>query len=122
MNGKSLLVGFLAGGAIASIATFLTAPASGKETRSKLAENKNIALSELRELKKSLMQIKESTSAASIEGKKAIGHFIEDVKLAVNKWQVETSPIKEELTKELKALEQTIEELEKSLSSPPQQA
>ena len=122
MNGKSLLVGFLAGGAIASIATFLTAPASGKETRSKLAENKNIALSELRELKKSLMQIKESTSAASIEGKNAIGHFIEDVKLAVTKWKVETSPIKEELNKELKALEQTIEELEKSLSSPPQQA
>lgn len=117
LNGKSLLLGLLAGGAIAGIATILSAPASGKETRYKLAENKEIALSELRELKNSLMQIKDSLSVASSEGKKAIGDFIKDVKLAVNEWKVETSPIKESLAKELQALEQTLEDLEKNLSA-----
>lgn len=117
LNGKSLLIGFLAGGAIASIATILSAPASGKETRHKLAENKEIALSELRELKDSLLQIKDSVAAASTEGKQVIADFINDVKLAIHEWKVETAPIKAELAKDLQALEQIVEDLEKNLAT-----
>lgn len=116
LNGKSLFLGFLAGGAIAGIATLLSAPASGEETRKKLAENKNIALAEFKELKHRLTEIKDSISVASLEGKSVFADFIQDIKLALNEWKTETAPIKQELAKELKELEQTIAELEKSLS------
>jgi gas vesicle protein len=119
LNGKSLFLGFLAGGAIAGIATLLSAPANGKETRTKLAANKNIAMTELHELKDRLLEIKESVSAASIEGRTVIADFIKDIKLALNEWDTETAPIKQELTRELKELEKTIEELEKSLTPDP---
>lgn len=116
MNGKSLMLGFLAGGAIAGIATLLSAPATGEETRKKLAANKNIALAELKELKHRLFEIKDSISVASLEGKSVFADFIQDIKLALNEWKTETAPIKQELANELKELEQTIAELEKNLS------
>jgi gas vesicle protein len=116
LNGKSLLFGFLAGGAIAGIATLLSAPATGEETRKKLAANKNIAIAELQELKNRLFEIKDSISVASLEGKSVFADFIQDINLALNEWKTETAPIKQELAKELKELEQTIAELEKSLS------
>jgi gas vesicle protein len=116
LNGKSLFFGFLAGGAIAGIATLLSAPATGEETRKKLAANTNIAIAELQELKNRLFEIKDSISVASLEGKSVFADFIQDVNLALNEWKTETAPIKQELAKELKELEQTIAELEKSLS------
>ena len=116
LNGKSLMLGFLAGGAIAGIATLLSAPATGEETRKKLAANKNIALAELKELKHRLFEIKDSISVASLEGKSVFADFIQDIKLALNEWKTETAPIKQELANELKELEQTIAELEKNLS------
>ncbi|MGM0902340.1 MAG: YtxH domain-containing protein [Bacillota bacterium] len=119
MNGKSLILGFLAGGAIAGIATLLSAPSPGKETRNKIATNKNIAMAELQEIKERLLEIKDSASAASIEGRTVFADFIRDIKLALNEWETETAPIKQELTKELKELEETIEELEKSFSTHP---
>jgi gas vesicle protein len=120
LNGKSLFLGLLAGGAIAGIATLLSAPAPGKETRTKLAANKNLALAELQEIKERLLEIKDSVSIASTEGRTVFADFISDIKLALKEWETETAPIKQELTKELKELEQTIAELEKSLSPQPQ--
>lgn len=119
LNGKSLILGFLAGGAIAGIATLLSAPSPGKETRNKIATNKNIAMTELQEIKDRLLDIKDTASAASIEGKTFFADFIRDIKLALIEWETETAPIRQELTKELKELEQTIEELEKSFSTHP---
>ncbi|WP_404331136.1 YtxH domain-containing protein [Mesobacillus maritimus] len=119
MNGKSLFLGFLAGGAIAGIATLLSAPAPGRETRNKIATNKNIAIAELQDIKERLLEIKDSASAASIEAKTVFADFIRDIKLALNEWETETAPIKQELAKELKELEQTLEELEKSFSTHP---
>ena len=121
MNVKSWLLGFLAGGIATGIATLLSAPASGVETRRKLAENKEAFTAELNDLKLSLVEIKESVSAASKEGKTVINDFVQDVKLAVDEWQLSTDENKVGLEKELKEIEQTIQDLEKELTTELQQ-
>lgn len=113
---KSLLLGFLTGGTVVGLITLLSAPTSGKETRRKLLENKNLVVEELNELKQNLLEIKDSVTIVSTEGKSAIIEFVQDVKVALQGWKADTSEIKDELAKEFKELGQTIEDLEKQLS------
>lgn len=120
MKIKPLFLGFVAGSSAAVIATLLSAPASGKETRKKLSENKETFLSELRDLKEGLISIKESVAAASKESKTGIREFIHDIKLSVTEWKQNTDEHRVEISNELKEIEQTIEELEKNLAKTPQ--
>lgn len=113
------MLGLVTGGAVAGIATLLSAPNSGPETRLKLLERKNILAEELSELKQNLGLLKSSISTASIEGKEGIREFITDVRLALQNWKIETTQNKQNLSKELQEIEQTIEELEKTLTSQP---
>jgi gas vesicle protein len=116
MKAKSLLLGFLVGGAAAGIAVLMSAPAPGEETRRKVAANKNAFAAELKELKESLVDIKASVSTVSTEGKSALTDFIKDVKLAVYEWQLSTEQNKTELQKEITEIEQSIQELEKDIA------
>lgn len=116
MKAKALLLGFLVGGAAAGIATLMSAPASGEETRRKVAANKDAFSAELTELKESLVEVKNSISTVSNEGKSALTDFIKDVKLAVYEWQLSTEQNKTELQKDIKEIEETIQELEKDIT------
>jgi len=116
MNGKSLFLGFLTGACAAIVATSLGAPASGKETKRKLAENKQLITTELKDLKENLIKIKDSISTVSKEGKATISEFVHDVKFAIAEWKLSTEENKTELSKDLKEIEQTLEDLEKNLA------
>jgi gas vesicle protein len=116
MKAKSLLLGFLVGGAAAGIATLLSAPDSGKVTRRQLKAHKDVYTAELKELKESLMQIKESVATATKEGKTVLGEFVHDIKLSLYEWKLSTDENKTALQKEVKEIEQSIQELEKDLS------
>ncbi|KKK36036.1 hypothetical protein WQ57_21670 [Mesobacillus campisalis] len=116
MKAKSLILGFLAGSAVAGIATLLSAPSSGEETRRKVAANKNAFAAELKELKESLAEIKGSVSTVSKEGKSALNDFIKDVKLALYEWQLSTEQNKTALQKDIKEIEHTIQELEQDIA------
>lgn len=117
MKTKSLLMGFLAGGAAAGIATLLTAPSSGEQTRRVLKANKNEILSSVKDIKEAIVELKDSVSFASKEGKAEIHSFIKDVKTAIYKWQLYTEANKNELQKDVRELEVSIKELETELGS-----
>ena len=117
MKAKSLLMGFLVGGVAAGVATLLTAPSSGYETRRVLKANKNEILGSIKDVKAAVVELKDSVAFASKEGKTVIESFITDVKTAIFEWQLSTEENKNELQKDVKELEESIQELEKELAA-----
>ncbi|CAM3650495.1 YtxH domain-containing protein [Mesobacillus zeae] len=121
MKAKSLVLGIIAGGTAAAVATLLTAPASGKETRQKLSANKDEVMKQLSDVKDSLLEMKQSISTLSKEGKTSLETFLHDVKLSVYEWKLNTDSNKAELQKDIKEIEQTIQDLESELAPPAKQ-
>ena len=119
---KSLLLGFLIGGVAGGIATLLAAPAPGEETRRKISSNKEAWARELKELKDSLMEIKNSVTTVSSEGKAVLADFLKDIKLSVYEWQLSTEQNKLALQNDINEINQTIAELEKDLAKQQEQA
>ncbi|MBP2241078.1 gas vesicle protein [Cytobacillus eiseniae] len=116
MKLKSLLLGFFIGGAAAGISTLLSAPASGKNTRKQLQERSRSLQNQLVDLKDKFIDIKSTTITASKEGTKEIIAFSADVKQSISSWKKDILPHQQELQKELKEIENAIQELEKSLN------
>ncbi|WP_445486575.1 YtxH domain-containing protein [Niallia sp. 03133] len=115
MRGKSFLTGFIIGGIAAGVTTLISTPISGKEARKACRDNANAFLTDMKELKAGILEIKDSISTASAEGKSIIASFIEDLKVSLNDWKIEIQPHQEQLQLELKELESTVNELESNL-------
>ncbi|RSD29280.1 YtxH domain-containing protein [Mesobacillus subterraneus] len=117
MKTKSLLMGMLAGGVAAGIATLLAAPKSGYETRRTLIANKNEFMGSIKDIKEAAVELKDTVSTASKEGKDVIQSFVTDVKTAIFEWKMQTEANKIELQKDVMELEESIKELESELAS-----
>lgn len=117
MKGKSLLLGFLVGGVAAGITTLLTAPASGKDTRKYIVENKDSLKEQLSILKENVSEVSQSISSLTKEGKEGIGAFIQDIKTLTEAWKTDIAPHQEQLKKELQALQESLNDLELKLES-----
>jgi gas vesicle protein len=117
VKAKSLFMGFLFGGVAAGVATLLTAPNSGKQTRGILKANKNEIIGSIKDVKEAAMELKDSVAFASTEGKAVIQSFITDVKTAIYAWQLHTEENKIELQNDVKELEESIKELETELAA-----
>ena len=115
MKYKSLLIGFLIGGAAAGIGTLLSAPSSGKETRQNLIENAGNIKKQMTELKNQIIDLKDTALRASKEGKIIIAEFSSDVITMVNEWKQDIHPNQQVLHQEIHAIEKAISDLEKSL-------
>ncbi|MEQ2525611.1 YtxH domain-containing protein [Bacillaceae bacterium CLA-AA-H227] len=115
MNGKSLLTGFIIGGIAAGIATILTAPTSGKETRKYLSENKDTWIEQLSQLKLDLGEITKSITTLSTEGREGLTSFILDVKTLIEGWQEDIKPHQEQLKSEIDSIQDTLQELERKI-------
>jgi gas vesicle protein len=117
MNAKSLIMGFLVGGVAAGIATLLSAPNPGYQTRGILKANKNEFIGSIKDVKAAATEMKDSVAFASKEGKAVIQTFVTDVKTAIYKWQLHTEANKKELQKDVRELEESIKELETELAA-----
>lgn len=117
MNTKSLLMGFLVGGVAAGVATLLTAPNPGYQTRGILKANRDEFIGSIKDVKDAAIELKDSVAYASKEGKTVIQSFVTDVKTAIYKWQLHTEVNKNELQKDVMELEETIKELETELAT-----
>ncbi|WP_449620515.1 YtxH domain-containing protein [Robertmurraya sp. Marseille-Q9965] len=115
MNGKSILTGFIIGGIAAGIATILTAPTSGKETRKYLSENKDTWIEQLSQIKLDLGEITKSITILSTEGREGLTSFIRDVKTLIEGWKADIKPHQEQLKSEIDVIQDTIQELERTL-------
>jgi len=115
MSAKSFVTGVVIGGIAAGVATLLSTPMSGKEARKTIRDNSQAILTDIKELQISIIDIKDSITTATVEGKAIISSFIEDLKLTLNDWKLEIKPHQQQLQLELKELENTVNELETSL-------
>jgi len=115
MSAKSFLTGVIIGGIAAGVTTLLSTPMSGKEARKTIRDNSQAILTDIRELQVSIIDIKDSITTATVEGKAIISSFIEDLKLTLNDWKLEIKPHQQQLQLELKELESTVNELESNL-------
>jgi gas vesicle protein len=115
MNTKSLLMGIVTGGIAAAAATFLTAPAPGKETRNYVVENKDVWKKQVLELKEDVQSIAKSITELTKEGKETLPVFIKDIKILIQSWKEEISPNEEQLKDDLQSIQDTLQQLEASI-------
>ena len=118
MNGKHLLLGIIAGAAIAGIGTLLYTPASGKNVRKNLKENKNELQDIYKELKLKVNEMKEESISASKVSKETVKNFIAESKDLVQAWKSDIEPHKNELQKRINEIENSLGELENIVSEP----
>ncbi|MEH7354797.1 YtxH domain-containing protein [Neobacillus drentensis] len=116
MKLKHFFYGFIAGGLAAGISTMLTAPNSGDVTRARIKKKKQLVLNQLRELKTNLIQIKDSATVATKEGKMNILTFLSEVKISLTQWEKEICPQQQAIQKELVEMKETVQELEREFS------
>lgn len=115
MKATSLWAGFLVGGIAAGIATLLTAPATGEESRHRLKETKAEMERQLHEIKLGLNEIRNTVTTLTTEGQVVMTAFIQDVKILIKAWQKDIAPHQHQLKNEIQSLQKTIEQLEASI-------
>lgn len=118
MNGKHLLLGIVTGAAIAGIGTLLYTPASGKNLRKNLKENKDELQDICKELKLKVNEMKEESLSASKVSKETVKLFISESKELVQAWKSDVEPHKNEIQKRIKEIENTLGELEDVVAEP----
>lgn len=112
VKAKSLMIGFVTGTIISGAAVLLSAPVSGKETRTRLKKSSDEIAASAKELKLRLTEIKSEAVNASKVSKDTIKSFVSDVKILLEDWKQDIEPNKEELTRNIKEIESSIQELE----------
>ncbi|MBN6887648.1 gas vesicle protein [Cytobacillus horneckiae] len=118
MKAKTLFLGFVVGGVAAGIATLLSAPASGKDTRKYISiQSKSIAL-QIKELGEQLKEIKSRLAYVGEEGKEALSTLATDMADSISQWKKDILPHQQELQKEIANIEKSIADLEKTLNVP----
>jgi gas vesicle protein len=113
MKWKLLLSGFIVGSVAAGISTLLAAPHSGKTTRIRLNQNKQIVRNQIDELKTNLQEITASAAAAVKEVKTQVPAFISGVKTSVSHWEEDIHPQQLEIHRELAEIKATVQKREK---------
>lgn len=116
MKVKSILYGFVIGGVSAGIAAIFSAPLSGKETRYYLKKNKDDIMTEVLEIKLDLVNMKNSITTLTKEGKEGILSFIQEVKVLIETWKNEVRPHQEQIKNEIEIIQEKIQELEASIT------
>ncbi|MFX3660386.1 MAG: YtxH domain-containing protein [Ectobacillus sp.] len=112
---KAFVTGLLCGGAVAGIAALLAAPSSGKDLRKKMKEKTNDWKQSLAELKNDTQLLKEQVVQTSAEGKDVFIELKQDMQTAFSSWSKETKSHRENIEQELKEIQQSIENLQKSV-------
>lgn len=115
MSTKALVYGILVGGVVGAATALLTAPNSGKELRNQIKDSKGEWVKLVQELKEDAIDIKDSVTKASLEGKEIIKELAGDLKIAVEEWQKNIEPNKDAMQEEIKEIQATIAQLEQKL-------
>ncbi|MEH6943550.1 YtxH domain-containing protein [Bacillus sp. JJ722] len=118
MNAKHVMLGFLAGAAVAGIGTLLCAPASGKDLCKNISNNKENFQNVYLDIKLKIKEMKHETVSASLVSKEAVTLFISDVKALIHSWKEDIEPHKNEIQIRIKEIESALGELEQVVSLP----
>lgn len=115
MNKKSLFLGAVIGAAAGAVTSILFAPKSGRELRSDIVEKSGEASVVLKELAYNANELLQSIQVLGTEGSALIKDVSSDIMDSVSKWNEEMEPEKKRLKDEIKDMQRTIADLEKTL-------
>jgi gas vesicle protein len=116
MKASTFFVGLVTGVIAGSAAVLFSTPQSGSELRSNVKTVSSDWKEKLSEVKFEISDLKQSIAGLTKEAKTEIPQTIEELKRSVQKWQMETAPMQENLQNEIASIQMAIEELEKSLA------
>ncbi|MDC3413759.1 YtxH domain-containing protein [Aquibacillus sp. 3ASR75-11] len=111
-NGKSLLIGFLVGGAVSATVTLLNAPSSGKDLRNQVKKRGENAKTTWTDLKNEGVQLKDQITQTSKEGVSLIKDLSLDMKTSLETWKRTIEPHQKNIEKYLAQIEDSLKELE----------
>lgn len=111
-KGKSLLLGFLAGGIISGAVALFNAPKSGKETRADLKKQAVELKVSLEHVKENGKELSEQIINTSKEGVQLIKELSLDVKDSLESWHATIQPHQKNIQYYLKQIEERLNELE----------
>lgn len=116
MKASNFFIGLATGLATGAAATLFSTPQSGEELRTSVKSASTDWKEKLADLKEQVNQLKESINHLKIEAKTQIPPAMEGLKRSMAEWQEGTAPAKEHLQLEIMAIQNAIEELQKSIS------
>ncbi len=112
INGKSLIIGMLAGGIITASATLLSTPKSGRELRSEVKYRGDVAIQSLQHLKTDGYDLKEQITKTSKEGAALLKDLSQEVKSSIESWKRTVEPHQKNIQTYLTQIEKSLKELE----------
>ncbi|MBC1945822.1 YtxH domain-containing protein [Listeria booriae] len=115
MNAKSIILGALIGGIASAATAIILAPKSGRELRQDIAAKSGEASVILKELAYNATDLLQSVQVLSTEGTTLLKDLSTDIKESVANWNEEMEPEKARLKEEIKDMQKTISDLEKTL-------
>ncbi|CAM4101122.1 YtxH domain-containing protein [Listeria booriae] len=115
MNAKSIILGALIGGIASAATAIILAPKSGRELRQDIAAKSGEAGVILKELAYNATDLLQSVQVLSTEGTTLLKDLSTDIKESVANWNEEMEPEKARLKEEIKDMQKTISDLEKTL-------
>ncbi|MDL4842760.1 YtxH domain-containing protein [Aquibacillus rhizosphaerae] len=112
VNGKSLLLGILAGGVVSATATLLSTPQSGKELRTDAKLRGEKLVDTFDKIKSDGIQLTEQIAQTSKEGALLVKELSADVKTSLETWKRTIEPHQKNIQKHLAKIEESLKELE----------
>lgn len=116
MKVSNFFAGLAAGLAAGTITAILTAPKSGEELRGSIKSSGTEWKQSMNELKARITELKESINHLTAESKAQVPEAMDGLKASLQSWQEGTAPAKEHLQLEIQAIQNSIEQLQASIS------
>lgn len=114
-NGKSILFGFMVGGAVSVAATLISTPSSGKDFRNRAKEQSVEWKEMLDNLKLDGLRLKKQITETSREGAALIKELTQEMKNSVEDWKETVEPHQESIHKYLEQIESSLKDLENKI-------
>lgn len=116
MKASNFFIGLATGLAAGAAATLFSAPQSGEELRTSVKTASSDWKEKLADVKDQVNKLKESINTLKTEAAAQVPGAMDGLKQSMEKWQEETGPAKEHLQLEILAIQNAIEELQKTIS------
>src|SRR5690625_4034238 len=114
-KGKSVLFGFLVGGAISAATTLLTTPSSGRELRYRVKEQSIEWKRVVDDIIRDGLRLKDQIAKTSKEGVALINELTQEMKTSVEEWKNAIEPHQENIHEYLEEIEASIKDLEEKI-------
>lgn len=116
MKASNFFIGLATGLVTGAAATLFSVPQSGEDLRTSVKTASTDWKEKMTDVKVQVNQLKESVNHLKIEAKTQIPPAMDGLKKSMAEWQEGTGPAKEHLQLEILAIQNAIEELQKSIT------